>query len=117
MLNKNNFFLGYSEETNEISNKKGNNKLINFLTNEAMTLLNEATNDVNGQILNLSFIGGESIQTNGMEFIQDNNPKGKALWVSALKELEEKFLIKPTSSNKNIFEVTNLGYKSIEQTA
>ena len=114
-LNNDKFFVGYkSEEVDETLSGFNNKKLSNSLSSQARSLLIEATNDSDGQILRLDVIEGLEIQTNGKQFVKENDGKSKALWTSALDELENKGLIKALGHKREIFEVTHLGYEVAE---
>lgn len=114
-LNDYKLFSGYkSEKTGDSSSFGVKTNRTNSLSNEARTLLTEAANDSNGQIIQLASMEGFEIQTNGKQIVNDNGPRIKALWTSALEELEDKGLIKPLGNKREIFEVTNLGYDVAE---
>lgn len=81
------------------------------LTEEAKTLLKEATLDNLGLILTLKFMNGISIQTNGRQFIEGNNPREIAIWEDALEELESKGLVKAQGYKRESFKVTKSGYE------
>ncbi len=115
-LNTDNFFEGYqSDEGQELfTSSTVKNEALNSLSEEAKTLLIEATKDSNGQIMRLAYMGGFEIQTNGKQFVNQNDPKSKALWTAALEELEIENLIADLGYKREIFEVTNLGYQMAE---
>jgi len=77
---------------------------------EAKELLLEAVKDPNGEILNISSIGGRSISANKRNFIMSEEPRERARWEEALIEIEDKRLISSPNSKRQIFRVTNLGY-------
>jgi len=108
-LNDGTFFIGYKNKEIDETLSGFNNKikLSNPLSNQARTLLIEAANDSDGQILRLDVIGGLEIQTNGKQFVKENDAKNKALWTSALDELENKGLIKALGHKRESFEVTH----------
>ncbi|ENU4316792.1 DUF4062 domain-containing protein [Acinetobacter baumannii] len=81
------------------------------LSNEARTLLKEASLDSNGSIMYLSYIGGEDIQTNGKNFISSRQPREVARWKSAIEELKDENLIEDRGYKGEIFRITNLGYQ------
>ncbi len=115
-VNTDDFFIGYkSEKTDETSPTFDNKiKSTNSLSNQARTLLIEAANDLNGQIIRLASMEGFEIQTNGKQHVEDNNLKSKALWESVLDELENKGLIRPLGDKREVFEMTTLGYEVAE---
>jgi len=55
-------------------------------------------------------MGGNTIQTNGKNFITSNNRREEALWEAALQELESNELIKDPGHKGQVFELTNQGY-------
>lgn len=81
------------------------------LTNEAEALLIEAAGDPRGIIMKLSFMGGFHIQTNGKQFVEQNNPRSRAAWEGALSDLEIAGLVEPRGSEGNVFGVRREGYE------
>ncbi len=81
------------------------------LTKEARTLLKETSLDPSGTILKLKMMGGNSIQTNGKNFIPSNNRRDEALWEAALEELVWNQLISGAGNKGEVFKLTNLGYQ------
>lgn len=81
------------------------------LSDEAKTLLKEAVNDPHGNILSISSHDGKTIQTNGKNMNHENTPRSRALWESALKELEENGLIECPNYKREVFKITKLGYE------
>lgn len=81
------------------------------LSENARILLKEASIDLNGEILYVKYLGGEAIQTNGRNFIENDNPREVAKWTSALNELEKNGLIYTRSTKREIFHLTDLGYQ------
>ena len=95
------------EKLNLIIDKNTNN-----ISKEAKELLNEATKDKDGDILKTESHEGTSIKTNNKHFIEENNVRSSAKYISALEELVEiKFL---TTTNEVIYTVTNDGYEYID---
>jgi hypothetical protein len=84
------------------------------LSKEAKNLLLEAAEDPQGTIQHVQFIGGEHLQTNRKQFIEQNNPRSRAAWEGALRELEELELIKSVGDRGEVFEVTREGYQMAE---
>jgi hypothetical protein len=84
------------------------------LSKEAKVLLKEASNDLQGMILKLRFIGGMRIETHGKNLIEGNNPRTIALWESALEELLNERLILAQGYKGEVFKVTRLGYEIAE---
>ena len=81
------------------------------LTNEARTLLKEASLDAHGHILHLRHLGGTDIQTNGKNLIRSQERREVAMWEAALQELVLNDLLVERGHKGEMFEVTNLGYQ------
>ena len=115
-LNFDDYFKGFeldkTREKDTINPIKDDSSIM--LSDEAKVLLLEASKDMNGQLFQLDFIGGYEIQTNSKQFVTPNDPRSKALWASALTELESNQWISSLSAKREIFEVTNKGYQIAE---
>jgi hypothetical protein len=83
------------------------------MSDEARTLLIEASLDRNGQIMNMKFVGQEVIQTNGKNFA-GTDARTKAIWTGALKELVSLGLFEPVGFKNQVFKVTREGYEMAE---
>lgn len=81
------------------------------LSDEAKTLLVEAVKDPNGDIISVSSFDGKTIQTNGRNMNHENTPRSRALWESALNELETNQLIECPNYKREVFKITKLGYE------
>jgi len=84
------------------------------LSREAQTLLKEAVQDANGGIMRLPHSGGLFIQTHEKGFVEENNPRSRAVWEGALQELEANGLIAAANYKREYFEVTRSGYEIAE---
>ena len=84
------------------------------LSKEATELLTEASQDQAGHIMYLPHLGGVTFQTNGKQFIEQNNPRSRAVWEGALEELERKGLIKALGHKRQMFQVSREGYELAE---
>jgi hypothetical protein len=84
------------------------------LSREAQTLLKEASQDATGMILCLRTLGGFHIQTNGKDFVGDNNPRNRAIWEGALGELERHALVSDAGHKREVFQLTRRGYEIAE---
>src|SRR5665647_854375 len=84
------------------------------LTEEARTLLLEASDDPHGHILHAIYINGVDIQTNGKQFIEKGNPRSRAAWEGALDELTNFGLIEDLGYKGEVFQVTRNGYAMAE---
>lgn len=81
------------------------------MTNEARTLLKEASLDEHGTVMHLRYIGGTDVQTNGKSFIQSKERREVARWEAAIEELTRNGFLIDRGYKGEIFEVTNLGYQ------
>ena len=114
-LNQNSFF-SKDATSPEVLRNLNETILSNIpsLTREAQTLLKEASQDSNGIILCLRRLGGFHIQTNGKDFVGDNNPRTRAIWEGALKELENEGLVTDAGHKREVFQLTRRGYEIAE---
>ncbi|MFH1816534.1 MAG: DUF4062 domain-containing protein [Pseudomonadota bacterium] len=78
---------------------------------EATFLLKEAASGQGGQILFLAHLGGQVMQVNGKNLIEDGNERSRAIWEGALEELENNGLITAANYKRNIFKLTRSGYE------
>lgn len=85
------------------------------LSKEAAFMLKECAADPQAVIMNVSYIGGQSIQVRGNNLIEDGNDRSRAVWTSALLELESLGYIKPMSGKREVFRVTKEGYEAIDR--
>lgn len=84
---------------------------------EAAYLLKECANDSTGQILNLAFIGGHTVQVGGKNLIEDKSDRSRATWISAIAELERFGYIVAVNSKREIFRMTREGYDAADRIA
>lgn len=84
------------------------------LSREAQILLKEASQDPNGHIMRLPHLGGLLVQSNGKEFMRDNNPKERAAWEGAIEDLENLGLIKDRGDKREVFGITREGFQIAE---
>ena len=80
------------------------------LSNEAQRLLVEAAKDRNRIITHMRYIGGQAIQTNGINFVDSKDQRSIARWEAALEQLQGEKLIKPRGVKGEVFEVTSRGF-------
>jgi hypothetical protein len=85
------------------------------LTNEAKQLLIEASRDPDGVIMSIRHMGGQSIQTNRIDFVGSTERRLVATWEAALEQLIAYSLIKDRGYKREIFEMTALGYEIADQ--
>lgn len=84
------------------------------LTKEAAFMLKSAAENNDGTITHLQHLGGCLIQTNSINFVEDQSPRNIALWEGAINELESLGLIGATSGKRQMFRVTREGYNMAE---
>jgi uncharacterized protein YaaR (DUF327 family) len=87
------------------------NTSIPKLSNESRILLKEASQDRDGTIMSLSYMGGDDVQTNGKNLVSTQEPREVARWKSAVQELEAEDLIEDRGHKGEVFRITNLGYQ------
>lgn len=108
------FSIGGLLPSEEVSVATSRDRQIPPLTHEAATLLLTATEDPHGSIIHARYLGGDEIQTNGKSFIEGNNPRSRAVWEGALKDLVNYALVEGLGYKGEIYQVTNEGYKVAE---
>lgn len=81
------------------------------LSDEARRLLKEASSDSHGTIILLRHLGGTDLQTNGKNFIEDQNRRSVAKWEAALEQLQNEELVVVRGTKGEIFEITELGFR------
>ena len=81
------------------------------LLEESRQLLLEAAKDPSGVILFASVMGGTIIQTNGKQFGIQGDARSMARWRRALDELAANSFVEPRGSKRELFFVTDRGYK------
>jgi hypothetical protein len=80
------------------------------LSSEARTLLLAAVEDREGIIQHAKYIGGSDVQTNGRQFIEQDNARSRAAWEGAIDELVTHDLIRDLGFKGEVFQVTRQGY-------
>jgi hypothetical protein len=81
------------------------------LSPEAKGLLIEAAADRNGNVLRIRHLGGLAVQTNGKVFTVGGDARSEARWESVIRELEELGLIESGGSKREVFSVSDDGYR------
>ncbi|WP_420407137.1 hypothetical protein [Hoeflea sp.] len=61
--------------------------------------------------MSLRHMGGQTIQTNGRNFVDSGDRRSVARWEAAIDELIEYEFITPRGDKGEIFEITDKGYK------
>jgi hypothetical protein len=80
------------------------------LSEAARDLLLEATQDPSGVIMKLSTMGGDYVQTNDREFVEQGNRRSEARWRGAVDELHALGLVEDRAGKGEVFFVTDGGY-------
>lgn len=81
------------------------------LSDEAKRLLLEAAKDRNGTILKIRTMSGLTIQTNGINFVEQDNPRSEAVWEEAIDQLQIEKLIAGRGYKGEVFQLTAGGYE------
>ncbi len=103
-----------SQEVVEDDSRNGINNS-DKISVDACVMLAYASEDSNGQIMQLAFLGGNSISTKSIEFIRKNTPRELARWTSAIDELLSQKYIKLVGRKDKIYTITNSGYVFADQ--
>ena len=83
------------------------------LSADAQRLLLVAESD--GYILATRSMGGRVIQAGNQTFHESNEPRSVAHWEAVIDELDSRGLIQANSSKREMFRVTDRGYKLIDE--
>ena len=81
------------------------------LSPEAAQILKVASKDPSGRIMVLRLRAGLMIQTNGVSFTKQGDPRSEALWLGAISELEIQVYVEARGQKREVFAVTSLGYQ------
>ena len=81
------------------------------LSDGARILLKEVSHDNSGVIMSISYLNGDSVQTNNKDLVSSQEPREVARWKSAVNELENENLIEDRGHKGEVFRITNLGYQ------
>lgn len=80
------------------------------LTREAHVLLvTAAAND--GKVAVISWLGGHSVQAGKTNFVEQENPRSRAIWEGAVRELISNDLLEPIGHKGEWFKITRRGYE------
>lgn len=85
------------------------------LSDEAKELLIEAAASQDGVVIRIETLGSFTIKTNNKTFVEQGNPRSKAAWVGAIKQLCQYDLLEEQGDKGTIFNVTHEGYQLAEQ--
>jgi len=81
------------------------------LTNEARTLLREATEDRTGMVLMLRTSEGLIVQTNGKQFAERGNARSEAVWQAAVRQLLQFGLLESRGAKGEVFGLSAEGFR------
>ena len=81
------------------------------LSDEAKRLLVEAAKDKNGTVMHMHYLGGQAIQTNGINFVDSKDRRSIARWEAALEQLRIEGLIIERGYKGEVFQMTDKGYE------
>lgn len=87
---------------------------VQLISPEATQLLKESSLDPNGVILKVTTFDGTSIQTNGQDLVEQQNPRSLAKWKSALDELIRCGFVEQRDRNGEVFSITGEGFKNAD---
>ena len=83
-----------------------------MLSDKACQLLTEIASDPEGQLMAVRVVGGYIVRTNDRNFNPENNNRRETAEIdAAIEELEKLDLIRPTNYERNLFEITDSGFK------
>jgi hypothetical protein len=80
----------------------------------ARELLTEASKDQQGVVMSIQTLQGSSVQTNGRNFDEPDNPRSEAQWRAAVAELKKLRLLEDRAGKGEVFFVTDEGYRIAE---
>ena len=89
--------------------------VIESLPADALELLLEASSDNYAGILCTRTHDGESVQTNGREFVEDRGVRLAARWKAALQVLENRGLVSRSDASGEVYELTHAGFQVADE--
>jgi len=108
-------YLISGTETFEFESGLNTTDIKRVLSKESKELLKEASKDIAGEIMKLSYIGGFIFQTNGKQMNEDDSPRTKAKWEAAIDELLNLDLIYSVGYKGDIYHLTDKGFKLADE--
>jgi len=86
--------------------------LIDYMSDEERELLIKASEDTDGEVLKLHYMGGWQIQSGETTINKDCSARTLAKWETAIRLLVEKgFLIKRNTNTGELYSITSKGYE------
>lgn len=89
--------------------------IILSLDERSANLLIAASQDNDGSITKMAYMGGDMIMSNGQSFNQNNSPRDRAFWSSVLSRFIDQGLLEPVGSKGQIFRLTKFGFEVADQ--
>ena len=83
---------------------------IGELRPKEIELLWNGARDANGELSHSETMDGESLGSNGRQFLETADRRTAAEWIAALRGLDDKGLIEARSEERDLFQVTGEGY-------
>lgn len=83
------------------------------LSKEAEELLLAAVAG-DGTVLVAAWLGGSTVQANERNFVEQNNPRSRAVWESAVQELVDRSFLQLVGDKGEVFQVTRQGYEAAD---
>jgi len=83
------------------------------LSKEATELLLAAVAG-DGTVLVAAWLGGSTVQVNETNFVEQGNPRSRAVWESAVQELVDRVFLQPVGDKGEVFQVTRQGYEAAD---
>jgi len=87
----------------------------NDLSPKEIELLWNAAKDPRGELLHTRTLDGESIRTNGRQFLENADARTGAEWVAAFRSLQDRGFIEPLSYGSDFFQVAGDGYRAADE--
>ncbi len=81
------------------------------LSDEAKELLVAAANDPTGRLMRIQHMGGLIVQASGRNFAKEGDARSEARWEGVIKELEGHGLIEDRGFKREVFAVTDEGFR------
>jgi hypothetical protein len=86
------------------------------LSREAAQLLKQCASEPTGTVLNIAYIGGHAVQVGEKNFVEEGSDRSRAVWTSAVHELETLGYLLPIDNKREIFRITKSGYEAADKT-
>lgn len=83
------------------------------LSKEAAELLLAAVAG-DGTVLVAAWLGGSTVQANETNFVEQGNPRSRAVWEGAVQELVDRVFLQPVGDKGEVFQVTRQGYEAAD---